>query len=275
MTNIKLPKRRQDSNKGTFGKVLNICGSENYIGAAFLSTKAALKIGAGFSALATSQRVINSISSALPEAVYLTREIGLRKINEFSVVLIGCGLGLDKNSKKILQKTLSRINPDKPIVIDADGLNILAKNPKLNKLLENKKRVIITPHVLEAARLLGVTIEEVLSDIEFSAKELTRKYHCTTILKNHKTIIYSKDGQIYQNTCGNSSLAKSGTGDVLAGFLAGLLAQDMDDFEAAKTTVYLHARAGEFASKELSEYSVLASDLFKYLPKAIAEISCG
>ena len=102
MIEFKMPKREQNSNKGTFGKVLNFCGSENYIGAAYLATISSLKVGAGFSALATTQSVINSVSSLLPEAVYLTREQGVEKINEFSVVLIGCGLGLSDESKTLL-----------------------------------------------------------------------------------------------------------------------------------------------------------------------------
>ena len=99
--NYKMPKREQNSNKGTFGKVLNFCGSENYIGAAYLATVSSLKVGAGFSALATVNQVINSVSSILPEAVYLTRKQGAENLNAFSVVLIGCGLGINKDSKKI------------------------------------------------------------------------------------------------------------------------------------------------------------------------------
>jgi NAD(P)H-hydrate repair Nnr-like enzyme with NAD(P)H-hydrate dehydratase domain len=105
MDNFQMPIREKNSHKGTFGKVLNICGSENYIGAAYLSAVSSLKVGAGFSALATEQHVINSVSCLLPEVVYLTREQGLEKLDDFSVVLIGCGLGLKENSKKRRAKT--------------------------------------------------------------------------------------------------------------------------------------------------------------------------
>ena len=130
---------------------------------------------------------------------------------------------------------------------------------------------VITPHPLEAARLLGRSLQDVLNDLEGSAKKLTEKYNCVTVLKTHRTIICDKE-KFFINQHGNSALAKAGSGDVLAGIIAGLLAQKMNILEAAKLGVYLHSRAGEIASQELSEYSVLASDLPIYLHKAIKEI---
>ncbi len=268
MQNFKMPNREQNSNKGTFGKVLNFCGSENYIGAAYLSAISSLKVGAGFSALATTQQVINSVSSLLPEAVYLTREQGLEQLNNYSVVLIGCGLGVSENSKILLKNVLAIIKPNIPLIIDADGLNLIAQN---NLLLPSQNNIIITPHPMEAARLLGVSLNYVLENLEDTAKALSIKYHCITVLKTHRTLICNgKD--IYINQHGNSALAKAGSGDVLAGIIAGLLAQHMPVLEAAKLGVYLHSRTGEIASDELTEYSVLASDLPKYLHKAIKEI---
>lgn len=268
MTEYKMPKREQNSNKGTFGKVLNFCGSENYIGASYLATVSSLKVGAGFSALASTQQVINSVSSILPEAVYLSREEGLDKINEYTVVLIGCGLGLKDDSRKLLNNVLTKINSTIPLIIDADGLNILANRP----VKINSKKLIITPHPLEAARLLGVSLNYVLGNLEDTAKALSTKYNCITVLKTHRTIICGKDLTLFTNHHGNSALAKAGSGDVLAGIIAGLLAQKSEEFEAAKLGVYLHSRAGEIASEELTEYSVLASDLPNYIHKAIKEI---
>lgn len=283
MPEFKMPVREQNSNKGTFGKVLNFCGSENYIGASYLATVSSLKVGAGFSALATVQGVINSVSTLLPEAVYLTREQGLEKINEFSVVLIGCGLGVSEESKVLMEKIFEKINPKIPIVIDADGLNLLAGvNVEVKpekKLLQvqipkglNDTEKIITPHPLEASRLLGVSLKYILENLESSAKALSVKYKCITVLKTHRTVICDRDLNIYINQHGNSALAKSGSGDVLAGIIAGLLAQGMNGVEASKLGVYLHSRTGEIASEELTEYSVLASDIPKYLHKAIKEI---
>lgn len=267
MTKFKMPIREQHSNKGTFGKVLNFCGSENYIGAAYLSTASSLKVGAGYSALATTERVINSVSKILPDAIYCTREEGLKKINDYSAIVLGCGIGLNEDSKILMETVLSQINQNTPIIIDADGLNILAEtNYKLNE------STIITPHLLEASRLLGVGLNYIQTNLEDTAKALSSKYKCTTVLKSHKTIICNKDLTTSINKHGNSALAKAGSGDVLSGVIAGLIAQKMNIFEACKLGVYLHSRAGEIASEELTEYSVLASDLLKYIHKAIKEI---
>ena len=267
MQDFKMPIREQFSNKGTFGKVLNFCGSENYIGASYLATVSSLKVGAGFTALATLQQVIDSVSSILPEAVYLTREQGLEKINDFSVVLFGCGVGLSEFSTKLLEDVLFKLKPNIPLILDADGLNILAETNF--KLPQN---TIITPHPLEASRLLGVSLNYIINNLEDTAKALSSKYNVITVLKTHRTIICDKDLEIYTNQYGNSALAKAGSGDVLAGIIAGLIAQKMDLFEASKLGVYLHSRTGEIASEDLTEYSVLASDLPRYLHKAIREI---
>ncbi len=264
MSEYKMPNREQNSNKGTFGKVLNFAGSKNYIGAAYLSTISPLKAGAGFVALASEKEIIRVVSSLLPEAVYLSSKEGLKNIKNFSVVLIGCGLG---NSDKLFLNVIKKLQKETtPAVIDADGLNILSRHNI--KLPQNS---IITPHPLEAARLLGVSLEEILENLEGSAKKLSEKFNCVAVLKTHRTIICYKD-KIFINQHGCSALAKAGSGDVLAGIIAGLLAQKTDLFEAAKLGVYLHSRAGEIASEDMTEYSVLASELPKYLPKAIAEI---
>lgn len=256
-----MPPREQNSNKGTFGKVLNVCGSRDYIGAAYLATVSSLKIGAGFSALYSTSDVIKSVSALLPEAVYLRK---FPNVDNFSVVLIGCGLG---NHVSLFKKVIKKLqDKDIPVIIDADGLNILSKL-KINL----PKNLIITPHPLEAARLLGVSLEDVLNDLEGSAKKLVEKYNCVTVLKTHRTIICSK-GEMFTNQHGNSALAKAGSGDVLVGIIAGLLAQGINIFEAAKLGVYLHSRAGEIASEELTEYCVLASDIPNYLHKAVKEL---
>ena len=280
MSEFIMPSREQDSNKGTFGKVLNFSGSGNYIGAAYLSTLGALKSGAGYVALASEKKVLNSVSILLPEAVLLSRTEGLKSLDKYTVCLIGCGLGQKRNSVNLFKKVIEgkRKNIDTPLspltsgeinsfVIDADGLNILSSLSKIN-LPQN---TILTPHPLEASRLLGVEVNEVLQDLEGSAKKLSKKYNCVVALKTHRTVVCERD-RIYVNQHGNSALAKAGTGDVLAGIISGLLAQKMTPFESAKLAVYLHSRAGELASEDLTEYSPLASDILNYLPNAIKEI---
>ena len=267
MSEYQMPTREQNANKGTFGKVLNFSGSKNYIGAAYLSTMSVLKIGAGFTALATEKDIIKAVSSLLPEAVYLSRQEGIANIRNFSTILIGCGLGLNNASIRLFKSVINKLQKETmPVVIDADGLNILAKtNIKL------PQNTVITPHPMEAARLLGVKLEDILSDLEGSAKELVKKYNCIAVLKTHRTIICDRE-KIFINQHGNSALAKAGSGDVLVGIIAGLIAQKMNLFDAAKLGVYLHSKTGEIASEELSEYSVLASDLPKYLHFAIKGI---
>ena len=157
MSDFKMPYREQNSNKGTFGKVLNFSGSKNYIGAAYLSTVSSLKVGAGFSALASTKDVIKSVSILLPEAVYLTRDEGLDKISDFTNILIGCGLGIDSSAQRIFEKVLKRLEKENiNLVIDADGLNLLAK-----KHYKLPKNTILTPHPFEASRLLNCSLEEI------------------------------------------------------------------------------------------------------------------
>jgi len=273
MENFRLPIREQNSNKGTFGKVLNIAGSKKYIGAAYLSSYSILKIGAGYVALASEKSILDSVSRLLPEAVFYTYKEGYKNIDKYNVVLIGCGLGQTFWSKFIFKKFINKLqNYDIPVLIDADGLNILS-GLKVNL----PKNTIITPHPVEASRLLNMSVDMVLADTISAAKKLSYKYNCVTVLKTHRTVVCSNNGEIYINEHGNSALAKAGTGDVLAGIVSGLLAQNMLPFDAAKLGVYLHSRAGELASKELSEYSVLASELVRYLPQTILELinQCG
>ena len=257
----KLPYREENSNKGTFGKVLNIAGSKFMPGAAYLSSVSALKIGAGYVELVSDESVLNSVSAKSAEIVLAPIEKLTELIADATVIEIGCGLSTEKQDlfKKVLEKRTVQ-----PMVIDADGLNILAK---INYTFD--KNVILTPHPKEAARLLNCTTENILNNPEQSATEISKKFNCITVLKTHQTKVTSPDGRIYTNSTGNSALAKAGSGDILCGMIAGLLAQKMEAFDAAALGVYLHGKAGELASEDLSEYSVLASDLLNYIPKAI------
>lgn len=154
--------------------------------------------------------------------------------------MIGCGLSTTEEAEKIFKDTLSLVN-NIPVVIDADGLNILAK-----KNIKLPEKVILTPHPKEASRLLACSLDEVLNDMEAAAKAITQKYNCVTVLKSHRTIV--TDGvNIYHNVTGNSALAKAGSGDVLAGMIAGLLAQEMNIYDASVLGVYLHGLAGDLA----------------------------
>ena len=187
--------------------------------------------------------------------------------------MIGCGFGLKHSSVKDFKQLINKLQKETmPTIIDADGLNLLAKITSASHFSLRERALILTPHPMEAARLLECELNEVLSDLEGAAKKITEKYNCITVLKTHRTIICNTDFTMHINQNGNSALAKAGSGDVLAGIIAGLLAQGVNDFDACKLGVYLHSRAGEIASESLTEYSVLATDVINYLSQAIKEI---
>lgn len=267
MNNFKniLPKRPENSHKGTFGHVLNIAGSKFYTGAAYFSSVAPLKVGCGLVTLAGEESVFKTVSSLTPDIIFMPiTRIGKELTKNFQVVSIGCGLGI--NAVKIFKKILKLMEDSQiPLVIDADGLNILSKFKKMSLPLNT----ILTPHPKEMSRLLKVDMEKILAEPEFWVKECCKKYDCTTVLKLHKTLVADNKGQFYENNTGNSALSHGGSGDVLCGMISGFLAQGVNVFDACCLGVYLHGLAGELASKDLTEYSVLASDLLNYIPKAI------
>jgi len=263
---FKLPKREQFSHKGTFGRVLNIAGSDNYTGAAYLSSVAALKTGCGLVSLCSSNKVISAVSNLSPDVTFTPLTELKNKTDDFDVISIGCGLSTETAQTVLFKSVLTALqDKETPLVIDADGLNILAKSKK-PVLPQN---TVLTPHPKEASRLLKTDVKKILEKPVDYAKKISEKYNCTTVLKLHSTVVCSKDMELYINDTGNSALAKAGSGDVLTGMISGFLAQKLTPFEAAKLAVYLHGKTGEVASSMLTEYSTLASDLIKYIPLAI------
>lgn len=271
-----LPQRPAISNKGTYGHVLNIAGSAYYTGAAYFSSISPLLVGAGKSTLATTPSAINKIASFSPDIIYyplIETNKGLispksieyisAKLSQVNALSIGCGLSVDKDTSKLLQNLL-RLDIKIPTVIDADGLNILAK---LNENLPAK--TILTPHPLELARLMDIEVNTILQNPKLILKKAVKKYECTIILKLHNTLILTPDEKFYVNKTGNSALSHGGSGDVLCGMLTGFLAQGLDCFDASCLAVYLHGLASELASADLTEYSATTSKLLNYIPKAI------
>ena len=262
--NFKMPERPENSHKGTFGRVLNVSGSDFMSGAAGLSSISALTVGAGLVVLCSTSKVINAISAQTKEIVFAPLTDVINQLKAADVLLVGCGLSVSNEANMIFSK-IFEYGCDIPTIMDADGLNILSKSSV--KWLPSK--LILTPHPKEAARLLDVELEEVVADLEFSAKMISKKYGCVTVLKSHNTVVCSENLEIYVNNTGNSALAKAGSGDVLAGMISGLLAQHCEPFEAAKLGVYLHGLCGDLAKNDLTEYGVLSSDLVRYIPQAI------
>ncbi|MBP7211671.1 NAD(P)H-hydrate dehydratase [bacterium] len=277
-----MPKRYENSNKGTFGHVLNIASSKYYIGAGFFSSISPLIVGAGRSTLATTASAISKIGALSPDIIYLPLEeskngtIGINAtkkiaetISNYDVISIGCGLSTDKETTEFFKTVLPIIKDiQKPFIVDADGLNILAtmENKKLNE------NAIITPHPLELSRLLTISVEQILSKPEFWVEKTAEKFDCTVVLKLHETLVCSDKLKLYRNTTGNTALSHGGSGDVLCGMISGFLAQGLNPFEASCLATYLHGKAGEYASKDLTEYSVTTSKLLDYIPKAIKHL---
>ena len=272
-----LPKRQQNSNKATFGKILNIAGSRNYKGAAYLSSASALRAGAGYVTLASTDEVCNSVAAMQPEITFLelnktengsiSNNNKIENLYEYDVISIGCGISQNPDTKAFLFNLLKKVNTTQKIILDADGINIIASFKGEISL----KNVILTPHPKELSRLLNVKLEEVVDNREKYARITSQTYECITLLKGHNTLI--TDGEkMYVNPTGNSALAKAGTGDVLTGVIAGFTAQRMSGFDAAIAGAYVHGLAGELASNDLTEYSVLASDVIEYLPFALNQV---
>jgi NAD(P)H-hydrate epimerase len=264
----KLPKRLDISNKSTYGKVLNIAGSDYMSGAAYLSSVSALKVGCGYCFLASTEKSISSVSAKTSNVVFLPLKDIKRRLKEFDVVEIGCGLSQAKWSTKIFNTVITNLDKKTPLIIDADGLNILSKDPK-NFINKGFKNIILTPHPKEAARLLGCELSDILSDTTQNAIKISQKYNCITVLKTHNTVVASKAEETYYNTTGNNAMAKAGSGDVLTGIISGLVAQKMELFQAAALGTYLHGLCGDIAKEKLTEYSVMAEDLISNIPNAI------
>jgi NAD(P)H-hydrate epimerase len=281
-----LPTRPQESHKGTFGHVLNIAGSGFYTGAAYFSSLAPLKVGAGRSTLASSEFVLSAVSSLTPDVILLPIAPNkgfkpLVKINldKFQAISIGCGLSEEKNAVKLFKHVLKlKKKSDVPLVIDADGLNILASYTLApmgrgqGEGAKSPQNTILTPHPREMSKLMGLKQETILSQPEYWTVKCAEKFNATVVLKLHKTLVADNHGNFYENTTGNSALAHGGSGDVLCGMITGFLAQGLKPFDACCLAVYLHGLAGEMASEDLTEYSTLASDLMDYIPKAIKRL---
>lgn len=258
-----LPKRREDSHKGTYGKVLIIAGSKGMAGAAYLGALAAYKTGAGLVQIYSSEDNRAVLQTLLPEAIvrcydfFDEREL-LQLLKWADVVSIGSGLGTSDKSRRILQATLE--NVEVPCVVDADGLNLLSAHSRYMKNLV-RGQFIFTPHMKEMSRITRKSVEELRNSRMEILKQFAGEYDVTCVLKDARTCIFSPGEHPFVNLSGNAAMAKAGSGDVLAGVITGLLAQKMSCFDAAVLGVYLHGLAGDEAKREKGSYSVLARDL--------------
>ena len=274
-----LPARDPFGHKGTFGKICLIAGSYKIGGAAILAGKASLISGCGMLRICTHKEHKSDILAAIPEAIidiYENREEAIEQITNgiewADVIAIGPGLGTDNVAEEIVKTVIKYSN--KPLVMDADALNLLANQEVYSSLkkLQNeestRRNLILTPHPLELARVCHCNKTEIKEYGMNWAIELAKDLNAVVIKKDANTFICNDMNQAL-NLIGNSGMATAGSGDVLCGITAALMALDLSPFDVAVLSVYLHALAGDYAAKEKNEYSILASDIINGIAKAL------
>ncbi len=275
----RLGPRPVDANKGTFGRVLVVAGSRGMSGAAVLCASAALRGGAGLVKVAVPQGIWPLVAAA--NQCYLTAALPgdgegrlgkealpalLELLKGETATVLGPGLGQNPDLPDVLAEILRA--DAAPLILDADGLNALAK--RLDVLKGNKRPLVLTPHPGEFARLTGASIPEIQTHRQESAVHFAEQHNVVVVLKGHGTVVTDGD-RVYVNATGNPGMATGGTGDVLAGLIGALVGQGLEPFAAAQLGVYLHGLAGDLARDTLGEPSLVASDLLDYLPEAFRQ----
>ncbi len=274
----KMPPRRDESNKSDYGRLLCICGSAGMCGAAYLAAKAAYRTGAGLVRILTVGENLVPLQAMLPEAIVTVydgdapdRATVLEAVEWADALVIGCGLGRTAAARSLLSTALRY--GEKPAVIDADALNIISANPSLKKYLRGR---IITPHIFEMSRLSGLSAEEIKADTQTAAYKSAKDSGTVCVLKSHRTCVSDGSEDLYVNSCGNNGMATAGSGDVLAGVIGGILAQNkagaLTLTEVASLGVYIHSLAGDIAAEKTGSYSLMATDIIEALPEVLKGI---
>ncbi len=270
-----LPRRDPEGHKGTFGKVLCVCGSVGYTGAPIFAGRGAVRTGSGLVFLAVPESVwpVAAVKSdeampfPMPEAEgrlsLLAEEPIRRRAESCDAVLIGCGLGRGWQTGALVRNLLTI---EKPLVLDADGLNALSGREEL--LQKRAAPTILTPHEGEFLRLGG----DLSAGREAAAAAFSEKYGVYLVLKGHRTVVAAPDGRLAVNGTGNSGMAKGGSGDVLAGMILSLLGQGCGAFEACCAGVWLHGRAGDLAAADKGERGMTPTDLLEQIPYAMKDL---
>lgn len=278
-----LAPRPADSNKGDYGHVLILGGSPGKAGAPAMTGMAALRCGAGLVTVASPKSVQTTIATFSPELMTVAMAendlgdfsiLGLEALRKSGItygkdaIAIGPGLSRDKEAAQFARSAIDKT--EAPAVLDADGLN--AYEGRIQELnMRNLDRILVlTPHPGEMARLLGTPVEQVQADRMGIARKFAVDHHCYVVLKGHRTLVAEPSGKVWLNTTGNPGMATGGTGDILTGMVAAMLAQHKDQAaEAIVAAVYLHGLAGDIARDEMGEISMTATDLLMALPHAI------
>ncbi|HYL75799.1 MAG TPA: NAD(P)H-hydrate dehydratase [Bryobacteraceae bacterium] len=274
--------RPRDSNKGMYGHVLVIAGARGKTGAAAMSGIGALRSGAGLATVASAESAITAIASHAPEI--MTEPLPETDIGSISmrsleharlagiaekknVIALGPGMGTHPETAQFIRRLVEEL--PMPMVVDADALNAL-----VSKDLGGRGVRILTPHPGEMSRLSDRTVAEVQTDRVGLARSFARERGVYLVLKGNRSVIAAPDGRVWINPTGSPAMSTAGTGDVLTGMIAGLIAQFPDQIEASLlAAVYLHGRAGELGAAKLGEKSLIATDLFQFLPEAMREVA--
>lgn len=269
-----IQKRNPDSHKGTYGHAIIVAGSFGKIGAAVLAAKACLRTGVGLLTMYIPKCGYNILQTSIPEAMVICNENETMisasiRLDNFNAVGIGCGIGASAETSKAFKQIIQTF--EKPMVIDADAINIIADNRAWLKYIPAES--IFTPHAIEFERLVGESTNEeerIKLQLAFS-----KRHNVYLILKGHYTYISCPNGNSYTNSTGNAGMTKAGNGDALTGMLTALLAQGYTPEQTCIAGVYLHGLAGDIAAKRTGEYSLLATDLIDAIGKAFLEITGG
>ena len=267
----RLRKIDKNAHKGTNGTLNIVAGSARYRGAADLCVGAALRTGCGIVRLISEEAVIDTVANRHPCCTFqpigtVSEVTGAIIGHKNEAFLIGNGLGVCPSSARA---TVTALGSVKRAVLDADALNVLALNKEYYPLLKDK---IITPHVGEFSRLTGKSISEIKDDLISSATEFTSEYGCVTVLKDSVTVIACPSTSVYVSDCASEGLSKGGSGDVLAGLIAGFLAQGYTPENSAVIGVAVHALSSVDAAKSLGVRSILPSDLEEFICKLFAKL---
>lgn len=279
-----LPKRSRDGNKGTFGKVTVIAGTKGMAGAAYFSAMAVYRMGAGLVRICTCEENRNILQTKIPEAVLsvytkdTVRECVREAMEWADVVAAGPGLGQSETAEEIVECVLDYAgeNSKKPIVLDADGLNLFAKMEYPSEKLAGN--FIFTPHLGEFSRLSHCSIAEIKENLEQKVRDYTKKYPVCLVCKDARTAVASykkedkKEWSMYLNLSGCSGMGTGGSGDVLTGVIAGMLAMGLSRQKAAEMGVYFHGLAGEKAAAKVGEHALCASDILDGIVQVWKEI---
>lgn len=275
-----LPVRRRDSHKGSYGKLMLICGSEKYMGAALISSSAALRSGIGIANLCTPKSVAGALISAMPECIFTSLKCDdngfitadnlpllLEQASSASAIVLGCGIGVTDDTAEIVYEIIKKA--ECPIILDADGINCLSGH--IDVLEEKQAEIILTPHPAELARLCGKPVSEILDDRLSATLCIAQKYGVTVHAKGTQTMTVTPENRCYITDFGNSALAKGGSGDMLAGLIGSFIAQGKKAHEACLLASCLMGMTAENLSLSKSERGLLARDIISAFPDTLKQ----